>query len=271
MSNDAEAREVHATITDSEAPWEPVNGDEAEPEDRTDLVDEDDADEDDEDDEDEVIDADAVIIAEDSDEPDELDEAADDTDPGAVATEAIVVEPVTAEDIVADPVPAEDRVVDPVPAEDTVVDPVPAEETVVEPAAAEDTVAEPARAAATVAEPAPGPGSPKHAAAAAAGSGAARPGMPVNGEVPDGPPMAGDPVQLHERWAAIQSTFVDDPRGSVSTAADLVTEVIATVVATAKERESGLRGDWDRDGVDTEGLRNALRSYRALLDQIAAL
>jgi len=47
--------------------------------------------------------------------------------------------------------------------------------------------------------------------------------------------------------------------------------VIATVVATAKERESGLRGDWDRDGVDTEGLRNALRSYRALLDQIAAL
>ena len=54
MSNDAEAREVHATITDSEAPWEPVNGDEAEPEDRTDLVDEDDADEDDEDDEDEV-------------------------------------------------------------------------------------------------------------------------------------------------------------------------------------------------------------------------
>jgi hypothetical protein len=256
MSNDAEAREVHATITDSGAPWEPVH-DEAEPEDRTDLVDENDADEDDED-EDEAIDADAVIIAEDSDEPDETD---DDTDPGAVATEAIVVEPVTAEDTVVDPVPAEARVVDPVPAEDTVVDPVPAEDTVVEPAAA----------AAAVAEPAAGPGSPKHAAVAAGDPGAARPGMPVNGEAPEGPPMAGDPVQLHERWAAIQSTFVDDPRGSVTSAADLVTEVIATVVATAKERESGLRGDWDRDGVDTEGLRNALRSYRALLDQIAAL
>jgi hypothetical protein len=227
MSNDAEAREVHATITDSGAPWEPVNGDEAEPEDRTDLVDEDDADEDDEDD---VIDADAVIIAEDSDEPDELDEADDDTDPAA--TEAIVVEPVTAEDTVVDPVPAEDTVVEPVPAEDTVVDAVPAD---------------------TLAEPAPGPG------------------MPVNGDVPEGLPMAGDPVQLHERWAAIQSTFVDDPRGSVTSAADLVTEAIATVVASAKERESGLRGDWDRDGVDTEGLRNALRSYRALLDQIAAL
>jgi hypothetical protein len=251
MSNDAEAREVHATITDSGAPWEPVNGDEAEPEDRTDLVDEADADEDDEDeDEDEVIDADAVIIAEDSDEPGELDEADDDTDPAAVATEAIVVEPVTAEDTVVDPVPAEDTVVEPVPAEDTVVDAVPAD---------------------TLAEPAPGPGSPKHAAVAAADPGAARPGMPVNGDVPEGLPMAGDPVQLHERWAAIQSTFVDDPRGSVTSAADLVTEAIATVVASAKERESGLRGDWDRDGVDTEGLRNALRSYRALLDQIAAL
>jgi hypothetical protein len=239
MSNDAEAREVHATVTDSGAPWERVNGDQAQPEDRTDLVDEDDADEDDEDDE--VIDADAVIIAEDSDEPDELDEAADDTDPGTVAAEAIVVEPVPAEDTVLESVPAEDTVLESVPAEDTAAEPV---------------------------VPAPGPGGPKHAAA---DSGAARPGMPVNGEVPDGPQMAGDAEQLHERWAAIQSTFVDDPRGSVTSAAGLVTEVIATVVASAKERESGLRGEWDRDGVDTEGLRNALRSYRALLDQIAAL
>ena len=31
MSNDAEAREVHATVTDSEEPWEPVNGDRDEP------------------------------------------------------------------------------------------------------------------------------------------------------------------------------------------------------------------------------------------------
>jgi hypothetical protein len=83
--------------------------------------------------------------------------------------------------------------------------------------------------------------------------------------------MVGDPEQLHERWATIQSAFVDDPRGSVTSAADMVTEVIATVVASAQERESGLRGEWDRDGVDTEDLRNALRSYRALLDQLVAL
>jgi hypothetical protein len=51
----------------------------------------------------------------------------------------------------------------------------------------------------------------------------------------------------------------------------MMTEVIATIVASAAQRESGLRAEWDRDGVDTEGLRTALRSYRSLLDQLASL
>jgi len=80
--------------------------------------------------------------------------------------------------------------------------------------------------------------------------------------------MVGDPETLHEQWAAIQSTFVDDPRGSVAAAAELVSETVAALVASAQERERGLRGEWDRDGVDTEGLRNALRSYRGLLDRL---
>jgi len=199
MSNDAEAREVHATVTGSEEQREPVDGyrnepateDENEPAGRPGLTDEDD----------EVIDPDAVILAGDADDPGDLD---DDSHPDTVVASAIVVEPVPADDTAAGPAPA-------------------------------------------------------------------RPGMPVNGDVPKGSPMAGDPDQLHERWAAIQSTFVDDPRGSVTSAADMVTEVIATVVASAQERESGLRGEWDRDGADTESLRNALRSYRSLLDQLVAL
>ena len=252
MSNDAEAREVHATVTDSEETREPVNDDLAEPNDRPDIAAEDDED-------DEMIDPDAVVIAEDADEPDDLDdldeadeadEAEDDLYPDTVVAEAIVVEPVPADDTTAEPVPADDTLAEPVPADDTTVEPVPAD----------DTAAEPV--------PSSVPGGPKHAAADA---GPARPGMPVNGDVTNSGPMAGDPEQLHERWAAIQSTFVDDPRGSVTSAADMVTEVIATVVASAKDRESGLRGEWDRDGVDTEGLRNALRSYRALLDQLTAL
>ena len=83
--------------------------------------------------------------------------------------------------------------------------------------------------------------------------------------------MVGDPEELHEQWAAIQSTFVDDPRGSVAAGAELVSETVAALVASAKERERGLRGEWDRDGVDTEGLRNALRSYRDLLDRLVRL
>jgi len=234
MNNDAEAREVHATVTGSEESGEPVNGFQNEP-----VTD---------DEHDEAIDPDAVIIAEDadgSDDADGLDETNDDTHPDTVVASAIVVEPVAAEDTL-EPLPGDDAVAAPVPADDTVAEPVHDGQTV----------------------PVSSPLGPKHAAADSA---PARPGMPVNGDVPKGGPMAGDPDQLHERWAAIQSTFVDDPRGSVTSAADMMTEVIATVVASAQERESGLRGEWDRDGVDTEGLRNALRGYRSLLDQLAAL
>jgi hypothetical protein len=258
MNNDAEAREVHATVTDSEESGRPVNGyqdepvsdDRNQPVGRPDLVGEDD----------EAIDPDAVIIAEDSDDADDLDEADldeadDDTHPDTVVASAIVVEPVTADDSL-----------EPLPGDDTVADPVSADGTVVDPVSADDTAAEPVPGAEPI--PASTTAGPKHAAADSA---AVRPGMPVNGDVPEGSPMAGDAQQLHERWATIQSAFVDDPHGSVTSAADMVAEVIATVVASAQERESGLRGEWDRDGVDTEDLRNALRSYRALLDQLAAL
>jgi hypothetical protein len=271
MRNDAEAQEVHATVTDSEEPGKPVNGYQDEPvsDDRSEPIDRpDDAGEDDE-----LIDPDEVIVAKDSsdgDDLDDLDEAEDDTHPDTVAASAIVVEPVAADDSVADPPPAGDTMAEPVPADDTMAEPVPADDTMAEPVPADDIMAEtfPADDAMAASGPASSSVGPKHAAA---DSGPVRSGMPMNGDLPKSSPMVGDPEQLHERWAAIQSTFVDDPRGSVTSAANMVTEVIAAVVTSAQERESGLRGDWDRDGVDTEGLRNALRSYRALLDQLAAL
>ena len=251
MRNDAEAQEVHATVTDSEEPGKPVNGYQDEPvsDDRSEPIDRpDDAGEDDE-----LIDPDEVIVAKDSsdgDDLDDLDEAEDDTHPDTVAASAIVVEPVAADDSVADPPPAGDTMAEPVPADDIMAETFPADDAMAASGPASSSVG------------------PKHAAA---DSGPVRSGMPMNGDLPKSSPMVGDPEQLHERWAAIQCTFVDDPRGSVTSAANMVTEVIAAVVTSAQERESGLRGDWDRDGVDTEGLRNALRSYRALLDQLAAL
>ena len=103
---------------------------------------------------------------------------------------------------------------------------------------------------------------------------AARLGMradTADASVPADTSMVGDPEKLHDQWAAIQSTFVDDPHGSVVAAAELVSETIAALVASAEEREHGLRGEWDRDGVDTEGLRNTLRSYRGLLNRLVRL
>lgn len=96
---------------------------------------------------------------------------------------------------------------------------------------------------------------------------AARPQAPAGSDTA----MAGDPQRIHERWAAIQATFVDDPRGSVTAAAELVTETIAALVASAEQRERGLRGEWDHEGVDTENLRNTLRNYRGFLDRLVAI
>jgi hypothetical protein len=195
MNNDAEAQEIHATITDAGHSREPADGDQAQrPNGASDE---------------EIIDPDAVVIAE------------------------VEEEPV---------VPADDETAG--PADDEVLSPAVGESDT-------DPVAV-APAAATIPE-------------------AARPGMRADTSGAADTDMVGDPERLYEQWAAIQSTFVDDPRGSVAAAAELVSETMTALVAAAKERERGLRGEWDRDGVDTEGLRNALRSYRGFLDRLVRL
>lgn len=74
-----------------------------------------------------------------------------------------------------------------------------------------------------------------------------------------------------ERWRSIQAAFVDDPRHSVSEAADLVAEAVGTLVVRAKERERALRNEWDTDGADTEALRTALMRYRSFLEELPVL
>ena len=100
---------------------------------------------------------------------------------------------------------------------------------------------------------------------AATGTGPDAQGAPTVGE------SAARTAELQERWLAIQSDFVDDPRRSVASAADLVTEAIDTLVAEIKERDVSLRGTWDSSNADTEVLRNALRDYRSFLDRLVAL
>jgi hypothetical protein len=80
--------------------------------------------------------------------------------------------------------------------------------------------------------------------------------------------------ELHAEWVRIQSTFVDDPRGSVSQAADLVSQVTSSLVTAVQQREQAMRGTWDSQGAgdtDTERLRNAFRDYRAFFERLAQL
>jgi hypothetical protein len=83
--------------------------------------------------------------------------------------------------------------------------------------------------------------------------------------------FAGDGEEIHQRWVAIQSGFVDDPHQSVADAAAFLEETTAALVASMQQRESELRGEWDNQSLDTEGLRTMLRRYRAVLDRISAL
>jgi hypothetical protein len=78
--------------------------------------------------------------------------------------------------------------------------------------------------------------------------------------------------ELHAEWVRIQSSFVDDPRGSVSQAADLVSQVTSSLVTAVQQREQAMRGTWDsQGGGDTEHLRNAFRDYRAFFERLAKL
>ncbi|MFF0579733.1 hypothetical protein ACFY19_01050 [Streptosporangium saharense] len=81
-----------------------------------------------------------------------------------------------------------------------------------------------------------------------------------------------DPDEVRRRWQEVQASFVDDPRDSVERADSLVTEVGDQLRAALEARASGLRDRWqDAEGGDTEGLRTALRDYRALLDRLLDL
>jgi hypothetical protein len=95
-------------------------------------------------------------------------------------------------------------------------------------------------------------------------------------------PMAGDgaeaPVELfgtsdvdrfRVEWREVQATFVDDPQAAVRGADRLVSEVMDSLTETFKEHKHQLEGQWQQgDEAETEGLRQALRSYRAFFDQL---
>jgi hypothetical protein len=130
-----------------------------------------------------------------------------------------------------------------------------------------DDAAEPDTPADDAAEPAAATG--RHAASVAE----LRPGD--SGTAPGGTGASGygsllpDTADLRTQWHQIQYAFVDDPRGSVAQAADVLGQVAARLEAAIAERQRGLRDRWESSpGADTETLRETLRMYRSFLDQL---
>jgi hypothetical protein len=92
-----------------------------------------------------------------------------------------------------------------------------------------------------------------------------------------------DAAQYTSQWQQVQFKFVDDPRASVTEAADIIAQVTARLEAAIQERQRAieerqraiaerqrsLRGRWgEGTNADTEGLRETLRMYRTFLDQL---
>jgi hypothetical protein len=74
-----------------------------------------------------------------------------------------------------------------------------------------------------------------------------------------------------QRWSEILVAFVDDPRGSVQMAADVVDEAIGEFVNSARARQRDLASTWQGAEAGTEQLRTALREYRKLGQRVQQL
>ena len=63
--------------------------------------------------------------------------------------------------------------------------------------------------------------------------------------------------------------FVDDPGGSVRAASGLVEKAIEGLMTSVRQRQDSLATSWQAgDAAGTEELRNALRGYRGLFDEL---
>jgi hypothetical protein len=71
------------------------------------------------------------------------------------------------------------------------------------------------------------------------------------------------------RWEQVQTPFVDEPRGAVERADELVAQVMKRLAGVFVDERAGLEQQWARgDNVSTEDLRLALRRYRWFFDRL---
>jgi|KBSMisStaDraftv2_1062788.scaffolds.fasta_scaffold345296_2 hypothetical protein len=78
--------------------------------------------------------------------------------------------------------------------------------------------------------------------------------------------------ELRDRWHALQSRFVDDPREAVSDADSLVAELLRDLAQSFDEARSGLEAQWSRgDDESTEELRVTLQRYRSFFERLLSV
>lgn len=103
-------------------------------------------------------------------------------------------------------------------------------------------------------------------------------------------PLLSDADGLRTRWQRVQAGFVDDPQEAVGEAADLIEQTAQAMVGALRQRQRQLRVMWESGpeggpgsgdiasgdgasasgarGQDTEHLRQMMRHYRVLFDQL---
>jgi hypothetical protein len=81
-----------------------------------------------------------------------------------------------------------------------------------------------------------------------------------------------DEENFRSRWNSIQTGFVDEPRGSVEQADELVAELMQHLARNFSDQRSNLETQWQRsEQVSTEELRGALRRYRSFFDRLLSI
>jgi glutathione S-transferase len=75
--------------------------------------------------------------------------------------------------------------------------------------------------------------------------------------------------RYQQRWNELQSSFVDEPRGTVEEADGLVAELMQELAKSFSDTRSSLEDQWTRgDDVSTEDLRVALQRYRSFFERL---
>ena len=82
----------------------------------------------------------------------------------------------------------------------------------------------------------------------------------------------GNSDKLRAEWEAIQTAFVDDPRGAVKDADKLVASAIQQLADSFSEQRAKLEHEWSKGNeVSTENLRQVIRQYRAFFHRLLAI